>query len=139
MAGHSLKFDRVAVIYCQFFASVDLPAAEEEQAVANTPPGHIGITRVVNELGAAAPRAAVQKPPAIHLRNVHVLWRLYVPYLLESEVFAGVFDDAVTPRNILKRKYAVPVEGRGSYSKIITCCFRVDLGGLRVPRFHFES
>ncbi len=53
-AGQASQFNRITVIHRQFFAGTYLPAAEEEQMVANAPPHQIGIARVVDELGTAS-------------------------------------------------------------------------------------
>jgi len=138
-AGHALKVNRITVIHRQFFAGTYLPAAEEEQMVANAPPHQIGIARVVDELGTASTRAAVHPPPGIHDRDVNVFWRVYLPGLLESEAFAGVFDDAAALRNVLERKHSIPMKQRAPYSKIIIRRLGVDLGRLWARSFHFAS
>jgi hypothetical protein len=139
MAGNALKLDRVAIIRRQFFASAYFPAAEEEQVVANAPPEQIRIARVVDELGTAPTRAPVHKPEVIHLREVSVLGKFYIPNLLVTEAFSGVFDDAAISRNVLERKHSIAMKRRGPYSKIIVRGFRVDLELLRARRFHFAS
>src|ERR1700683_4108917 len=139
MAGHAVKLDRGAIIRRQLFASTYLPAAEEEQMVANTAPEQIRIARVVDELGTAPTRASVQKPLVIHLREVSVLGKFYIPNLLVAEAFSGVFDDAAISRNVLERKHSIAMKRRGPYSKIKVRSFRVDLEFLRARRFHVAS
>lgn len=134
-----MKFDRVSVIHRQFFACPYLPAAEEKQAIANTPPEQIRIARVVDKLSAASTRAAVQKPLRIHISDVNVFGGLYVPDLLITEALAGVFDNASASRDVLKRKHSIPMKGRTPYSKIKIRLLRVNPVRLRNPRFHFTS
>jgi len=139
MAGHALKLDRVAIIRRQLFASTYLPAAEEEQVVANTAPEQIRIARVVDELGTAPPELPSRNQRSFILREVSVLGKFYIPNLLVTEAFSGVFDDAAISRNVLERKHSIAMKRRGPYSKIIVRGFRVDLEFLRARRFHVAS
>jgi hypothetical protein len=139
VAGHALKSDRVGVIHCQFLAGAYVPAAKENQVVANTPPKHIGIARVVDELRAASASAAIQKPVSIHLRNVNVFGRLYFPDLLKGETFAGVFNDTAASRNVLESKHSIPMKRRAPYPKTVIRSLRVDPVRLRLRRSHFAT
>jgi hypothetical protein len=87
-----------------------LPAAEEEQVVSNTAPFQIGAARVVDELSSAPTRAPVQKPPVIHLREVNVFGKLYIPNLFVTEASSGVFDNSPASRYILEREYPIPMK-----------------------------
>jgi len=136
-AWHALKFNRITVTHRQFFAGAYLPAAEEEQVVANAAPLEIGIARVVDELGAASPSATVYDPPGIHAHKVTVLVGAYPTSLFAIETPAHIFDDPAASRNVFDRKYSIPMKMRAPDSDIVIGRLRADVERLRDRRLHF--